>query len=90
MSISKVTRNYQTTIPSDIREKLHIDVGMILDFHVEKGVIIVKPKVLIDEEQAWFWTKKWQEGEKEASEDLKKGKTKTFKSVKEMRKHFEK
>jgi len=67
-----------------------ISVEMILDFHVKKGVIIVKPKVLVDEKQSWFWTKKWQDGEKEASKDLKNGKTKTFKSVKEMRKHFEK
>ncbi len=29
-------------------------------------------------------------GEKEASEDLRKGRTKTFKNVEEIRKHFEK
>lgn len=25
------------------------------------------------EEQAWFWTKRWQEGEKEAESDIKAG-----------------
>lgn len=28
---------------------------------------------VIDNEQAYFWTKEWQEGEKEVDEDIKKG-----------------
>jgi hypothetical protein len=31
--------------------------------------------------QAYFWTKEWQEAEKEASEDIKAGRVKTFDTV---------
>ena len=90
MSVSKVTRNFQVTIPTSIREALHIQVGALVDFVVQKGQVILKPKTLIDEDQAWFWTKEWQAGEKEVEESKKKGKSLSFKDVHQMRKHFEK
>ncbi len=89
MALAKVTRHFQVTIPSSIRKKLRIGVGALLDFSVDKGEVRIKPKTLIDEDQAWFWTKEWQEGEKEVDAAVKKGQTKTFKSVAAMRKHFE-
>ncbi len=33
------------------------------------------------ESQAYFWTREWQEAEKEASEDIRAGRVKTFDSV---------
>jgi hypothetical protein len=33
----------------------------------------------IDPEQAWFWTREWQEKEREADNDLAAGRTTTFK-----------
>ena len=42
---------------------------------------IEMPKKLIDKSQAYFWTKRWQKGEKEAAEDIKAGRVKTFESV---------
>ena len=42
------------------------------------------PKKLVDKSQAYFWTKKWQEGEREADEDIKAGRVKTFESVEEL------
>jgi hypothetical protein len=38
-------------------------------------------KRLINKSQAWYWTKEWQEAEKEASEDIEAGRVKTFDSV---------
>lgn len=90
MAIAKVTRNYQVSIPAVIRKALKIHVGTLLEFAVVKGAVVVKPKVLIDESQAWFWTKEWQEGERQAAEDIKKKQTLSFKNVDEMRRHFEK
>jgi TRAP-type C4-dicarboxylate transport system substrate-binding protein len=43
------------------------------------------PKKLMDKSQAYFWTRKWQEAEKEASEDIKAGRVRTFDSVDELR-----
>ncbi|HJX12001.1 MAG TPA: hypothetical protein VJ377_00575 [Dehalococcoidales bacterium] len=34
--------------------------------------------------QAYFWTKEWQEAEKEASEDIKAGRIKEFDTVEEL------
>lgn len=47
-----------------------------------EGLLGFKKAILKD--QSWFWTKEWQEKEKEADEALKKGKYKEFKNVKEL------
>jgi len=38
----------------------------------------------IDRSQSYFWTKKWQDAEREADEDIKAGRVKTFDSVEEL------
>ena len=45
---------------------------------------IEMPKKLVDKSQAYFWTRRWQEGEREADEDIKAGRVKTFDSVDEL------
>lgn len=47
------------------------------------------PKKLVDKSQAYFWTRKWQEGERAADEDIKAGRVKTFDSVDELIKDLE-
>ncbi len=89
MALAKVTRNFQITIPAEVRKALHINLGTLVDFVVEKGRAIMKPKILIDEDQVWFWTKEWQEGEKEADKAIRQRHTRTFKNVAQMRRHFE-
>jgi len=42
------------------------------------------PKKLVDKSQAYFWTRKWQEAEREADEDIKAGRVKAFDSVDEL------
>jgi len=46
MGITKVTRNYQITIPSDVRKKLGIKVGDVLLVDVEDGKIVLKKSEL--------------------------------------------
>lgn len=48
------------------------------------------PKKLVDKSQAYFWTKQWQEAEKEADADIKAGRVKTFDSVEELIKDLDK
>ena len=45
---------------------------------------IEMPKKLVDKSQAYFWTRRWQEGEREAAEDIKAGRVKTFDSIDEL------
>ena len=79
---SKVTQHGQITIPSSIRKKLGIEEGDIIEIVVEEGdKAILLPKKLIDKNQAYFWTKEWQEAEREADEDIKVGRVKSFNST---------
>jgi AbrB family looped-hinge helix DNA binding protein len=48
MPIVKVTRNFQVTIPVDVREQLDIEKGDILEVAVHEDAVIFKPKVLFD------------------------------------------
>lgn len=48
-----------------------------------------EPKKFVDKSQAYFWTKKWQEGEKKAGEDIEAGLVKVFDSVEELAKELE-
>ena len=45
MPLSKVNRNYQITIPKDVRRKAKIDRGdtVMLEFDEEAGVIVIRP-----------------------------------------------
>ncbi len=90
MSTVKITRNYQVTIPSDVRKALGLKIGAMVDFVVEKGAAILKPKTLIDKDQDWFWSKEWQDKEKEAHRAIEKGEVVSFDDVDAMRRHFEK
>lgn len=82
--VLQVRQNFQITLPAPIRKRLGLHVGDILDTTVKEGKIIIVPKKAIDAEQAWFWSKGWQETEKEAEANLRTGKVKKFKSMKEL------
>lgn len=81
-TIAKVQRNYQITIPAEVRKKIAFHVGDLIDFEVREDGLLVKPMEAIDRNQTWFWSKKWQEKEKEVEEDFKKGKVLESKNVK--------
>jgi len=84
MSLALIRKHYQITLPAEIRKILHCAEGDVIDLVVKKGEVILKPKMLVDKDQAWFWTKEWQEGEREADEDIKKGRVKKFKKMEDL------
>ena len=79
----QVRKKAQVTLPKSIREKLGIEEGDFLDFEDRDGEIVLKAKKLIDADQAWFWTKRWQEGERQADEDIRAGRVHTFPTFEE-------
>jgi AbrB family looped-hinge helix DNA binding protein len=81
---SKVTRHGQITLPASVRKELGIEEGDLVEIEVVDERAVLMPKKLVDKSQAYFWTKKWQEGEREADEDIKAGRVKTFESVEEL------
>lgn len=84
----KVREKYQITIPEDVRAKIPLNVGERVEVEAQDDVIIIRPIIEIPRNQAWFWTKEWQEQAARSRKEVEKGKIKVFKSVKEARKHL--
>jgi len=81
MPTTKVTRHGQITLPASVRKQLGIEEGDLVEIDVEDEKAVLMPKKLVDKSQAYFWTRKWQEGERAADEDIRVGRVKTFDSV---------
>ena len=84
----KVREKYQVTIPEEVRGKIPLKVGERVEVTARDNEIVIRPVVEIPRDQAWFWSKQWQDQVSRSIKDLEKGKIKVFKSVKEARKHF--
>lgn len=84
MAWSKVTRHGQITIPAALRREVGIEEGDLVELHAEDDHLVLMPKKLIDKSQAYFWTKEWQEAERQAQADIVAGRTKEFASVEEL------
>jgi len=64
----------QITLPPEIRKKLKVGEGDdVLFFVNEKGQIVIDQVRIIDPEQAWFWSERWQKAIKESMGDLENG-----------------
>ena len=74
----QVRKKAQLTLPLSVRQKLGVEEGDYLDVQVKNGEIVLKVKKLVDKDQAWFWTERWQQGEKEAEEDIHAGRVRSF------------
>ena len=82
MAVIKIGPKHQITIPKEIFKKLSLEVGDVMEAKLKGEAIYLVPQKLIPKEQAWFWTKEWQEKEREAEEDIRRRKIKgPFKDV---------
>ncbi|MGB9301167.1 MAG: AbrB/MazE/SpoVT family DNA-binding domain-containing protein [Anaerolineae bacterium] len=84
MTLSKVTRHGQITIPAGLRKQVGIEEGDLVELLVKEDHIVLMPKKLIDKSQAYFWTKEWQEAERQAQADIEAGRIQEFASVDEL------
>ena len=73
MSLVKVKRNYQITLPSNLRKKFNITEGDYMDIEIKGGGMFIKPVKMITPDQEYFYTKEWQKDEAEADKDIKEG-----------------
>ncbi len=89
MALLQLRRHYQITLPARIRNTLKLKEGDYLEASIKEGMITLKPKELIDNDQSWFWTKEWQEEEREADEDIKAGRVKEFDNVEDFIKELD-
>ena len=52
LPLVRVKEKFQVTIPTELREALHLTVGDILEATVESDTIVLKPKAVVDRRQA--------------------------------------
>jgi antitoxin MazE len=72
--ITQLRRRSQITLPSDVVKKMRLQEGDNLDIAIEEDKIVIKPVIVIDRSQAWFWSKDWQKKELEVDKQKKGGK----------------
>lgn len=78
-----VQRRNLITLPKEVREKLKISEGDVLDLRISENKIIIEPYKLVPSSQAYFWNKKTQEDILEAREDVKAGRVREVTSIEE-------
>ena len=81
---SRVTRHGQITLPASVRKELGVEEGDVIGIEIVDEHVVLIPKKLVDKSQSYFWTKEWQEAEREASENIKAGRVKAFDTVEEL------
>jgi AbrB family looped-hinge helix DNA binding protein len=72
-AFSRVRAKGQITIPTDVRDAARIQEGTLVSFEVTPEGVLMRPKIVVDAQDAWFWTPEWQAGEREASAQLQAG-----------------
>ena len=78
----------QVTIPSGIRKAAHLGEGDSVEVVIRADGILLRPRKLVDATQAWFWTPTWQTGERQATEDIRQGRTRTYQTEKDFLRRF--
>ena len=69
----RIKNRGQVTIPSKILKMFRLKPDDYLLLKVHEDRIELTPQAVIPKSQEYFWTKRWQEGEKQAQEDIDKG-----------------
>ncbi|MBA4380208.1 MAG: AbrB family transcriptional regulator [Anaerolinea sp.] len=83
--VLQIRSNGQITLPTAVRRKANLKEGDLLEVIIEEdGTVRLVPQIAIERSQAYFWTPRWQEGEREAEEDIKAGRVKKFDSVEDL------
>lgn len=62
-------------LPADVRRRHRLDQpgSQVRLVEREDGVIELHPLVAVPADQAWFWTERWQQMEREAAADVDAG-----------------
>ncbi|MBN1445106.1 MAG: AbrB/MazE/SpoVT family DNA-binding domain-containing protein [Candidatus Omnitrophica bacterium] len=89
-SVVKVARNYQITLPREIREKCNLKEGDLLNFEIRDSEIVLNPVCVVKKEQAFFFKPDWQDMVKKSEEEIKKGRCKTYRNAKSLERETEK
>ena len=79
-----VGAKHQVTLPKEIIKQARLSPGDPLEVIYEGDTILLRPQIHVPRDQAYFWTKEWQVGEREADEDIRAGRVTKTKNLKEL------
>ena len=80
----QIRSNGQITLPASVRRQANLKEGDTLELNIgEDGTLYLAPKIAIDRSQAYFWSSRWQAGEREAQEDIDNGRISRFDNIDE-------
>jgi len=89
MAVTRVGPKHQITIPQEVFEQMGLQQGDFLEVQMRGDSLVLVPQKLIPRDQAWFWTKDWQEREREADEAIARGELSgPFESADELIRHL--
>jgi antitoxin PrlF len=81
MALTTLRAKGQLTLPDHIRKAAKLQEGDLIQLEVtEGGEVILRPVATVARSQTWFWTPEWQAGEREATEQARRGEGETFKT----------
>jgi len=73
MPAVKIGPKHQITIPKEIFDTLRLKVGDFVETTIRDNTVVIIPQRMVPRDQEWFWTREWQEKEREADEAIKEG-----------------
>lgn len=89
MATTRIGPKHQITIPQDAFQRLGLQPGDFLEAQVRGEALYLVPQKLVPRDQAWFWSKEWQEREREADEAIAQGELSgPFESVDDLIRHL--
>ena len=82
--LRKLGKSNQVAIPKEIINDLGLKQNDYLDIYISDNKVVLEPKLLISKDQAYFYTKEWQIGEREAEKDIKEGRVTKTRDIDEL------
>ena len=73
MPAVKIGPKHQITIPKEIFDTLRLKVGDFVETTIRDNTVVIIPQRMVPRDQEWYWTREWQEKEREADEAIKEG-----------------
>ncbi|MFC4867465.1 AbrB/MazE/SpoVT family DNA-binding domain-containing protein [Streptomonospora arabica] len=78
------------TVPPEVRRRLGLGNPHAIVEYVERdGEIVLRPRVSVHPDDAWFWSPEGQAAEQEAEDDLAAGRYTTFEDEEEFLAHLD-
>ncbi len=83
-TVMKISPQGQIRIPIKFMKILGLKAGDYIEAQLEEDHIALTPRPWSDPSQGWYWTKEWQDAEKEVDGEVAKGEVSpTFQTAEE-------